>query len=135
MTFNEKPEGTEEVMSEINMIPLVDIMMVLLIIFIITIPVVTHSTKIDLPQTETAHALMPPQIVTLSITREGHILWNNTPVDAAELEKRLSIAATRKPQPEIHFHGDRQAAYDHVAKAMTAAQRAGILKLGFITRP
>src|SRR5690606_16355011 len=122
-------------MSEINMTPLVDVMLVLLIIFIITVPVLTHSVKVDLPQASNALNDIKPETVALAVTGEGVIHWNETQVTLEELEQRLQIAAQQDPQPEIHLRGDRSVDYEHVVKAMAAVQRAGIMKLGFVTEP
>lgn len=128
-------ESNEEVMSEINMTPLVDVMLVLLIIFMITVPVLTHSVKLDLPREQNQPNVIKPQTITISVTTDGVIHWNEAVVDQAELERRLQAAAAQQPQPEIHIRGDRKVDYEHVIKAMAAAQRAGMLKLGFVTEP
>ena len=128
-------EDCGDVVSEINMTPLVDVMLVLLIIFIITVPVLTHSVKIDLPRAQNERNLVKPETVTLSITADGKTYWNETVVDETVLESRLRTAATLQPQPEVHIRGDRKVGYEHVMKAMATAQRSGILKLGFIAEP
>ena len=135
MAFGGGLEDDNEVMSEINMTPLVDVMLVLLIIFIITVPVLTHSVKVDLPRADNTLNDIKPETVNLAVTAQGQIHWNETEVSLEELEQRLSAAATQQPQPEIHIRGDRAADYEHVMKAMAAVQRAGILKLGFVTDP
>jgi biopolymer transport protein ExbD len=135
MAFGGGLDDDNEVMSEINMTPLVDVMLVLLIIFIITVPVLTHSVKVDLPQASNALNDIKPETVALAITGDGVIHWNETQVTMEELEQRLQIAAQQTPQPEIHLRGDRHVDYEHVVKAMAAVQRAGIEKLGFVTEP
>lgn len=135
MAFGGGLDDDNEVMSEINMTPLVDVMLVLLIIFIITVPVLTHSVKVDLPQASNAINDIKPETVALAVTGEGIIHWNETQVTLEELEQRLQIAAQQDPQPEIHLRGDRSVDYEHVVKAMAAVQRAGIMKLGFVTEP
>lgn len=135
MAFGGGLEEDNEVMSEINMTPLVDVMLVLLIIFIITVPVLTHSVKVDLPRADNTLNDIKPETVNLAVTAQGQIHWNETQVSLEELEQRLSAAAAQQPQPEIHIRGDRAADYEHVMKAMAAVQRAGILKLGFVTDP
>ena len=135
MAFGGGLEDDNEVMSEINMTPLVDVMLVLLIIFIITVPVLTHSVKVDLPRADNTLNDIKPETVNLAVTAQGQIHWNETQVSLEELEQRLSAAAAQQPQPEIHIRGDRAADYEHVMKAMAAVQRAGILKLGFVTDP
>ena len=135
MAFGGGLDDNEEVMSEINMTPLVDVMLVLLIIFIITVPVLTHSVKVDLPRADNTINEIKPETVNLAVTADGIFDWNETQVTLEELEQRLNVAATQEPQPEIHIRGDRQVDYEHVIKAMAAVQKAGILKLGFVTEP
>jgi biopolymer transport protein ExbD len=122
-------------MSEINMIPLVDIMLVLLIIFIITVPVVTHTVKLDLPRAANELNVVEPRTITLAITADGALHWNQDPIDKAQLTARLAHAAAETPQPEVHIRGDRAVAYEHVITVMAAAQKAGLHKLGFVTEP
>ena len=128
-------EDNDEVMSEINMTPLVDVMLVLLIIFIITVPVLSHSVKLDLPRAQNTPNIVKPKTVTISITANGKLLWDAVAVDEVMLAARLKAAAQQEPQPEVHIHGDRKAQYEYIIKAMAEAQRAGILKLGFVTDP
>ena len=135
MAFGGGLDDNEEVMSEINMTPLVDVMLVLLIIFIITVPVLTHSVKVDLPRADNSINEIKPETVALAITADGKIHWNEDTVSMEQLEQRLTLAAAQKPQPEIHIRGDREVSYDHVIQAMAAVQRSGILKLGFVTDP
>lgn len=135
MAFGGGLDDDNEVMSEINMTPLVDVMLVLLIIFIITVPVLTHSVKVDLPRAENTINEVKPETIALAVTADGQIHWNETLVSDDELILRLTHAATQTPQPEIHIRGDRHVEYEHVIKTMAAVQRAGILKLGFITEP
>lgn len=126
--------GDDE-MSDINMIPLVDIMLVLLIIFIITVPVVTHTVKLDLPRAANEPNVVEPRTITIAITAEGTVYWNHEAVDEARLAAQLQQAAAEQPQPEVHIRGDRRVAYERVIKVMAAAQQAGMLRLGFITEP
>jgi biopolymer transport protein ExbD len=135
MAFNSGFDDREEVMNEINMTPLVDVMLVLLIVFMITVPVMTHSMRVDLPYAKSEPNIVLPETIVLSVGSDGSVLWNGTPVDSAALETRLSAVAAGQPQPEIHLHGDRLAAYGHVAETMSAVRRAGIQKLGFVTKP
>jgi biopolymer transport protein ExbD len=135
MAFGSGLDDQDEVMSEINMTPLVDVMLVLLIIFMLTVPVLTHAVKVDLPQAQSAANDIKPETVTLAVTADGTVYWDEDVVDAAALDARLAAAAARTPQPEVHIRGDRQVAYEHVMKAMAAAQRAGVKKLGFVTDP
>ena len=131
---NDLTEG-DEVMSEINMTPLVDVMLVLLIIFIITVPVLTHAVKLDLPRAANSPNEIKPETVTIAVTADGNIHWNDTLIDDTALQFRLTQAASQQPQPEIHLRGDRKVEYEHVIQVMAAAQRAGIVKLGFVTEP
>ncbi len=135
MAFGGGFDDDSEVMSEINMTPLVDVMLVLLIIFIITVPVITHSVKVDLPRADNTPNQVKPDTVTLAVTADGRISWNQTGVSQQELEARLTSESKKDPQPEIHIRGDRSANYEQVLKVMAAVQRAGILKLGFVTEP
>ena len=135
MAFGGNLDDSDEMVSEINMTPLVDVMLVLLIIFIITVPVLTHSVNIDLPRAQNQAAIIKPQTVTISITANSQIYWNDTLVDQTNLETHLHTAARLQPQPEIHIRGDRKVNYEQVMKVMAAVQRSGIAKLGFITEP
>lgn len=125
----------DEVMSEINMTPLVDVMLVLLIIFIITVPVLTHSVKVDLPRADNTPNEIKPETINLAVNADGQIYWNEAQVSEEELDLRLATASSMEPQPEIHIRGDKAVSYEHVVKTMAAVQRAGILKLGFVTEP
>lgn len=135
MAFGGGLDDDSEVMSEINMTPLVDVMLVLLIIFIITVPVLTHSVKVDLPRADNTPNELKPETISLAVNADGAIFWNETQVSFEDLEARLAGEANKQPQPEIHIRGDKAAAYEHVIKTMAAVQRAGILKLGFVTEP
>jgi biopolymer transport protein ExbD len=128
-------QDSDEMMSEINMIPFIDVMLVLLIIFIITVPVIKHSVTIELPQASMEKVLDKPQNIRLSVDAEGTYFWNDQRVDDAELANRLQAAAAQDPQPELHIRGDKAVRYERVAQAMAAAQRTGVRKIGFITEP
>ena len=128
-------DDTDEVMNEINMTPLVDVMLVLLIIFIITVPVMKHSINIDLPRATSTPQDAKPETIRLSIDAQGQYFWNEQPVAEADLAPRLAAEAKREPQPELHLRGDKDARYERVAQAMAAAQRSGLRKIGFITEP
>lgn len=125
----------DEVMSEINMTPLVDVMLVLLIIFIITIPVINHAIKIDLPRASTQPSDVKPPHVDLSIDAAGEVSWNGVVLDAQSLGSRIAEAAAQQPQPELHLRADRKTPYEKVAQVMAAAQNGGMGKIGFITDP
>ena len=124
-----------DVMNEINMTPLVDVMLVLLIIFIITVPVLTHSVKVDLPRADNTPNELKPETVNLAVNADGNIYWNETQVTMEELDQRLATEASKQPQPEVHIRGDKAAPYEHVLKTMAAVQQSGLLKLGFISEP
>ena len=128
-------DDTDEVMNEINMTPLVDVMLVLLIIFIITIPVMKHSVNIDLPRATNQPQDAKPQTVRLSVDAQGSYFWNETQVTDAQLLVQLKEQAAKNPQPDLHIRGDKAVRYERVAQAMAAAQQAGLKKIGFITEP
>ena len=134
MAFGTQDE-TDEVMNEINMTPFVDVMLVLLIIFIITVPVMQHAVVIDLPRATNQPESIKPETVRLSVDASGAYFWNAEPVTDAELQARLDVAAAQAPQPELHIRGDKAVRYERVARAMAAAQRAGVHKIGFVTEP
>jgi len=127
--------GEEEVMSNINTTPLVDVMLVLLIIFLITIPVITQTVKLDLPKAENQASIDKPEDITIAVNKEGQIFWNVRPITADELLDRLKVEAVKVPQPEVHIRGDRQARFEFVGKVMFMCQRSGIVKVGFISEP
>ncbi len=135
MAFGGGLDDDSEVMSEINMTPLVDVMLVLLIIFIITVPVLTHSVKVDLPRADNTPNELKPETVNLSVDAQGAIFWNEQQITREELEVRLATEASKQPQPEVHIRGDKAVSYEHVITTMAAVQRSGILKLGFVTEP
>ncbi|MBT9496839.1 MULTISPECIES: biopolymer transporter ExbD [Zoogloea] len=124
-----------DVMSEINMTPLVDVMLVLLIIFIITVPVINHAVKLDLPKASSQQEEIKPEKINLSINAEGGLSWNGESVPLAALDERLQTAATRQPQPELHLQVDKHAEYDHVAQLLSSASRHGLGKVAFVTEP
>jgi biopolymer transport protein ExbD len=130
------PEDEDEVVSTINTTPLVDVMLVLLIIFLITIPVVTHAVPVKLPTDADQPTQTKPQNVVLSIDKDGDVYWNQQLMpDLDALLKRLKQVSPQVPQPEVHIRGDRDARYEFVGEVVTMCQRAGIAKVGFITQP
>lgn len=136
MAFGSGLDGSsDDVVSDINMVPLIDVMMVLLIIFIITVPVLTHTVKLDLPRANNTPQVVKPESINLSIATDGAVFWNNDRLNEQQLAQRLEVAATNEPQPEIFILADRKVEYEHVAKTMAAVQRSGLLKLGFVTEP
>ena len=134
MAFGTQDEP-DEVMNEINMTPLVDVMLVLLIIFIITVPVMKHAVNIDLPRATSEPEQPKPQNILFSITADGSYYWNEDKIDDSALPTRLAAEAAKDPQPELHIRGDKAVRYERVAKAMSEAREAGVRKIGFITEP
>ena len=128
-------DDTDEVMNEINMTPLVDVMLVLLIIFIMTIPVMNHAVKIDLPRANDQPDEVKPQNINLSIDADGKVYWDAEVVDMNELNLRIAAAAQKQPQPELHLRAERTTQYEKVAQVMAAAQTGGLSKIGFVTEP
>ena len=131
----ENRDDSDEVMHEINMTPLVDVMLVLLIIFIITVPVMKHAVNIDLPRATNAASISKPDTLRLSIDAQGRYFLNDVPVANQALSPQLQAAAAQNPQPELHIRGDKAVRYERVAQAMAAAQQAGLRKIGLITEP
>ena len=128
--------GEDEVVSTINTTPLVDVMLVLLIIFLITIPVVTQSAALNLPKETNVPRVTKPENVELAVTKDGDIYWNTALVpDVDALVKRLGKVAVLNPQPEVHIRGDDKSRYESVGKVVYACQRAGIMKISFVTEP
>ena len=127
-------DSEEEVMADINTTPLVDVLLVLLVMLIITIPVQLHSVNLEMPGAHAPPPLAPPQVVQIDVTPGGMFLWNGEALaDRAELDARLqTAAATRPEQPEIHLRPDRAAKYDAVAAALASAQRLGLTKIGLV---
>ena len=134
MAFGTQDEP-DEVMNEINMTPLVDVMLVLLIIFIITVPVMKHAVNIDLPRATNQPQEVKPETIRLSVDATGGYFWNEERIDDASLAVRLQAEAAKTPQPELHIRGDKDVRYERVAQAMAAAQVAGVKKIGFVTEP
>ncbi len=124
-------------MSDINVTPMVDVMLVLLVIFIITAPLFTHSIRLDLPQAPGAATPEKPETITLSVDAKGAIYWDQgtAALDMTELNRRLAQAAQKKPQPEIQLRADKSTRYETIAEVMAAAQSNGLSKLGFVTNP
>lgn len=135
MAFGGNLNDNDDVVSDINMVPLIDVMLVLLIIFIITVPVLTHSVKLDLPRADNTPNLIKPETVNLSVTTDGSVFWNDERVSDEQLAQRLEAAAKVEPQPEVFIRGDRKVEYERVAQVMATVQRSGVLRLGFVTEP
>ncbi|KVM99508.1 MULTISPECIES: biopolymer transporter ExbD [unclassified Burkholderia] len=128
-------EDDDGLMNEINMTPLVDVMLVLLIIFLVTIPAMHHAVKIDLPRASSQPVEVKPKTIDVAIESDGTVLWDDQPVSATDLQSRIAQAAQTNPQPELHLRADRKVAYERVAEVMSAAQAGGLTKLGFVTEP
>jgi biopolymer transport protein ExbD len=138
MAMNVGPaeSGEDEAISAINTTPLVDVMLVLLIIFLITIPVVTQSVALKLPQETNVPRQTKPENIEIAVTKDGDVYWGLQLVkDNDELVGRLKKVATQQPQPEVHIRGDLAGRYEFVGRVVFACQRAGIQKIGFVTEP
>jgi biopolymer transport protein ExbD len=122
-------------MSEINMTPLVDVMLVLLIIFLVTIPAMNHAVKIDLPHSSSQPQDTKPAHVNVAVEADGTIVWDDQKIDDATLAARIAQASQQSPQPELHLRADRKVPYERVADVMSAAQAGGLTKIGFVTEP
>lgn len=122
-------------LAEINMVPLIDVMLVLLVIFMVTAPLLTHSVKVDLPKASSAPQETRAEDVQLGIDKDGHVFWNGQEVDAAALSERLHTASQQQPQPELHIRADRTTPYEKVAQTMSEAARQGVARIGFVTDP
>ena len=131
--FRQSSESTP--MAEINMIPLIDVMLVLLVIFIITAPLLTHAVKLDLPKASSHPNLTKPDHIAVSIVGDGSLFWNGEHVDRAALRERLAAASRQQPQPEVHLRADQAGPYRHVARTLADAARAGLSKVGFVSDP
>ncbi len=132
-TLSDKSD--EDFNPEINTTPLVDVMLVLLIIFIITIPVINHSVKLDLPRATTQPNNVKPETVNVTIDGNGKLYWNNRETSDSELAEKFALAAQADPQPELHLRAERTTQYEKVAQVMAAAQNGGLSKIGFVTEP
>jgi biopolymer transport protein ExbD len=136
--MGENPFSTGEhtqPMSEINTTPLVDVMLVLLVIFIITAPLLTHAVKIDLPQATSQPIEDKPEVISIAINDAGQLFWNDVPLVEGELSQKLVQVADKKPQPELQIRADKGTRYQVLATVMADAQNAGITKLGFVSEP
>ena len=129
-------DGDDEVNASINTTPLVDVMLVLLIIFLITIPVVTQPVPVRLPSEPNVARQTRPENIEISVNKDGDVFWNTQLVpDSNELVERLKKVAVMTPQPELHIRGDQDARYESIGRVVFAAQRAAILKISFVTEP
>jgi biopolymer transport protein ExbD len=135
MAFGGFNQDSGAEMVDINIIPLVDIMLVLLVIFIITAPVITHSVKVDLPRASHERHASPPEAVTLSLDAAGALYWDHEPLAAEALPARLEQAVAAQPELELHLRADQHTPYERLALLLTQARAAGVLRIGFITEP
>jgi biopolymer transport protein ExbD len=120
-----------EVMVEMNTTPLIDVMLVLLVLLIVTLPIQTHAVKLDMPAPNTTPPTVEPETVELGVDFDGTVTWNGTPVDRSTMDSYFEDAARKNPQPEIHVNPNRLAKYDAVAKVLADAQRLGATHIGF----
>jgi biopolymer transport protein ExbD len=131
----ERGQSPGQPMAEINVTPLVDVMLVLLVIFIITAPLLARALKLDLPQLDAPPAAVQPQTIQLTVDAQGGLRWNDEPVGREDLAARLAEAARRSPQLELHLGAHRAARYEYVAAVLAAAQKAGLKQIAFVTEP
>ncbi len=132
-SFDSKSAGAP--MSEINMVPLIDVMLVLLVIFIITAPLLTQAVKLELPQASSQVNDLRPEKVEFAIDAAGQLFWNGEPVTRAVASERFVLEGLRQPQPEVHLRADQAVAYRFVAQTLADASKAGLTKVGFISEP
>ena len=136
MTVGPPEAGDDELVASINTTPLVDVMLVLLIIFLITIPVVIHTVPLDLPKERNQPRQTKPENISISVNRDGDVFWDQTRItDNEVLVKRLKEKAVLNPQPEVHIRGDLNARYESIGRVVFDCQRAGIVKVNFIIEP
>ncbi len=129
-------DGEDQLNNTINTTPLVDVMLVLLIIFLITIPVVTQTIKLELPKERNLPTQTKPENIVLAVDRDGDVYWGTERIpDTETLVNRLKVESVKEPQPEVHIRGDSEVRYESVGRLVVACQRAGIFKVGFITEP
>jgi biopolymer transport protein ExbD len=122
-------------MADMNVVPLVDVMLVLLVIFIVTAPLLTHSVKIDLPKASSSANITKPEHIEFGIRDGGELYWNGERLAPTDLGARFAAAAKQQPQPELHIRADRNARYESVAQVMSAAAKGGLTRIGFVTDP
>jgi biopolymer transport protein ExbD len=136
--MTDNPFGSQQhtqPMNEINTTPLVDVMLVLLVIFIITAPLLTHAVRIDLPQATSQPLPEKPEVVDLAVDAQGKVYWNDVELVAGEVKQKLVVAAKQQPQPELQIRADKNTRYQVLAEVMADAQKVGITKLGFVSEP
>lgn len=131
----ESGKGSTPTLSEINMIPLIDVMLVLLVIFMITAPLLNHSIQINLPKASSSPVTQEPAIIDVAVDAHGQMFWNEEPIHSSSLESRFSDQARLDPQPELRIRADLDTRYEVLAQIMGSAKKAGLTRLGFVTRP
>lgn len=122
-------------MAEINMVPLIDVVLVLLVIFIVTAPLLTHAVKIDLPKASSSINITKPEHIEFGIRENGDLFWNGEAIAPETLAQRFAQAAAKQPQPEVHIRADRHVYYEKVAQVMALAAKAGLVRIGFVSEP
>jgi biopolymer transport protein ExbD len=136
MSFGTMDSGEDNApLAEINMVPLIDVMLVLLVIFLVTAPLLTHAVKVDLPKASSTPNTLQHDVIELSIDAANHVYWNGRMVDGTVLNEHLLVAAAMQPQPALHIRAERSTSYEKVAHLMSDASRAGLSRLGFVTEP
>ena len=135
MNISEGGGGDTELNSTINTTPLVDVMLVLLIVFLIAVPVVLKTVPVQLPNVSNIPTQSKPENIVITVDAEGETYWNNTPVDKETLLANLRVEAPKTPQPEVHIRGDLNSRYEPVGRVVAYCQKAGIVRVGFITSP
>jgi biopolymer transport protein ExbD len=132
-SFDSKRGGAP--MAEINMVPLIDVMLVLLVIFIVTAPLLTHAVKLDLPKVSSSPNQLKPDKIEFAIDAAGGLFWNGETVTREEAASRFAAEGRKQPQPEVHLRADQAVAYRHVAQTLADASKAGLTKVGFVSEP
>jgi biopolymer transport protein ExbD len=136
MAFASFDSGKQNtIMAEINMVPLIDVMLVLLVIFIVTAPLLTHAVKLELPKANSQVNELKPDKVEVAIDAAGQLFWNGELVDRNTAQSRFATESRRQPQPEVHLRADENAPYKFVARVLADASRAGLLRVGFVSQP
>jgi biopolymer transport protein ExbD len=127
--------GRNQPNPEINMVPLIDVMLVLVIIFMVTAPLMTHAVKVDLPKANSQRNEVKPETISVSIDAKGDLYWNKEQLSWSDLPLRMQTASTQAPQPELHIRADENTAYKKVAELMSEASKVGLTRIGFVTDP
>ncbi|ARO88567.1 biopolymer transporter ExbD [Nitrosospira lacus] len=136
MAFGSMNSGTRQTpMTEINVVPLVDVMLVLLVIFIITAPLLTHSVKVDLPKASSSPNITKPEHIEFGLRDDASLYWNGEPVTMDQLAPRFTATAKQDPNVELHIRADKHVHYEYVARVMSIAAKAGLVRIGFVTDP